>query len=166
MRKFIRPLACLAALLASCSKEARQFRAGPATGRAPAIAQSELFPGLTAPPASGPNPYEGNAHALAEGRRLYRWFNCNGCHFNGGGGIGPPLMDDQWIYGSEPANVFATIVQGRPNGMPSFHQRLNDQQVWQIVAYVRSLGKLPDAGKPPQRASEKSAARDVKSDPE
>jgi cytochrome c oxidase cbb3-type subunit 3 len=29
-------------------------------------------------------------------------------------------MDDQWVYGDAPQNLFATIVQGRPNGMPSF----------------------------------------------
>ncbi|MFN7140138.1 MAG: c-type cytochrome, partial [Limisphaerales bacterium] len=61
------------------------------------------------------------------------------CHFNGGGGIGPPLMDDQWIYGSDPANVFASIVEGRPNGMPAYRDRIPDADVWKIVAYVRSL---------------------------
>ena len=34
--------------------------------------------------------------------------------------MGPPLMDDKWIYGYEPEQVFATIVEGRPNGMPAF----------------------------------------------
>ena len=54
-------------------------------------------------------------------------------------------MDDQWIYGSEPESIYATIVEGRPNGMPSFGARIPDQQVWQLVAYVRSLGGLaPD----------------------
>jgi cytochrome c oxidase cbb3-type subunit 3 len=53
-------------------------------------------------------------------------------------------MDDVWIYGSEPQNIYATIVQGRPNGMPSFRGKIPDQQVWEIVAFVRSLsGQLP-----------------------
>jgi cytochrome c oxidase cbb3-type subunit 3 len=30
-------------------------------------------------------------------------------------------------------------VEGRPNGMPAFEGKLTDQQVWQLVAYVRSL---------------------------
>jgi cytochrome c oxidase cbb3-type subunit 3 len=51
-------------------------------------------------------------------------------------------MDDEWIYGSEPENIFATIIEGRPNGMPSFRGRIGNQQVWQIVAYVRSLSGL------------------------
>jgi len=45
-------------------------------------------------------------------------------------------MDDEWIYGFEPVNIFATIVEGRPNGMPSFRNRIPDYQVWQLVAYV------------------------------
>lgn len=88
------------------------------------------------------NRYEENAYHMAEGKRLYTAFNCVGCHAHGGGGMGPPLMDDKWIYGSNPENVFATIVQGRPNGMPSFMGRIPDYQVWQLAAYVRSMSGL------------------------
>ena len=88
-------------------------------------------------------PYEENAYAVSQGQRLFTAFNCVGCHSHGGGGIGPALMDEAWIYGDEPENIFATIVEGRPNGMPSFRGRLGNQQVWQLVAYVRSLsGKV------------------------
>src|SRR4029078_298086 len=65
-----------------------------------------------------------------------------GCHFHGGGGIGPPLMDNEWIYGSDAAQIFKTIVEGRPNGMPSYKGKLGNQQVWQLGAYVRSLSGL------------------------
>jgi cytochrome c oxidase cbb3-type subunit 3 len=66
--------------------------------------------------------------------------NCAGCHgLAGGGSIGPPLMDDKWVYGSDPANIFSTIVEGRPNGMPSWKSKLSNDQVWQLVAYVRDL---------------------------
>jgi cytochrome c oxidase cbb3-type subunit 3 len=96
------------------------------------------------PTIGGQGPYDNNAWAVSEGKRLYTWYNCVGCHANGGGGMGPPLMDDEWIYGSEPAQIHATIVEGRPNGMPSFGGKIPDQQIWQIVAYVRSLsGQLP-----------------------
>ena len=56
--------------------------------------------------------------------------------------MGPPLMDDVWIYGSEPQNIYATIVEGRPNGMPSFRGKIPEQQVWELVAYVRSMSGL------------------------
>lgn len=85
---------------------------------------------------------ESDGYDVNEGKRLYKWFNCNGCHANGGGDIGPALMDDKWIYGSDALNVYKTIVEGRPNGMPSFRDKIPDAQVWQIVAYVRSMSGL------------------------
>jgi cytochrome c oxidase cbb3-type subunit 3 len=53
--------------------------------------------------------------------------------------MGPALMDEKWIYGSDPENIFATIEEGRPNGMPSFRGRIPEQQIWQLVGYVQSL---------------------------
>jgi cytochrome c oxidase cbb3-type subunit III len=71
--------------------------------------------------------------------RLYKQFNCTGCHFNGGGGIGPPLMDDQWIYGGRLDQIYNSIYQGRPNGMPAWGGKIADDQIWQIATYVRSM---------------------------
>jgi cytochrome c oxidase cbb3-type subunit III len=87
------------------------------------------------------NPLEQESNAVTEGNRLFTWFNCAGCHgVKGGGGIGPPLRDPQWIYGSDPASIFQTIAQGRPNGMPAFGGRISDQQIWRLERYIRSLG--------------------------
>ena len=149
----------LAVVLTGCAREERRFRESPAAARVDVISQSDLYPGtgVSRTGVAVEAPYEENAWAVAEGQRYYKWFNCNGCHFNGGGGIGPPLMDDKWIYGSEPANIFATIVEGRPNGMPSFRGRINDQQVWQIAAYVRSLGGLLPKGVEPGRSDDLTA---------
>ncbi len=36
-----------------------------------------------------------------------------------------------------PENIYATIINGRPNGMPAFGGKIPPQQVWQIVAYVQ-----------------------------
>jgi cytochrome c oxidase cbb3-type subunit 3 len=83
-----------------------------------------------------------NAWAISEGKRLFSAFNCSGCHGNGGGAIGPPLMDHRWIYGYAPDNVHESIVEGRPNGMPAFRGRLTEQQAWQLTAYVLSLSGL------------------------
>ena len=46
-------------------------------------------------------PYESNAYQLNQGKRLYDWFNCKGCHANGGGLSGPALMDGWWRYGPD-----------------------------------------------------------------
>ena len=122
----------LVLLLAGCEREQRRFSEG-------AGSSARLTAGGTSPAAMARGPYEENAWAVGEGKRLYQAYNCNGCHANGGGGMGPALMDDTWIYGRAPGNVYATIVEGRPNGMPAFGGRIPDQQVWQLVAYVRSM---------------------------
>jgi cytochrome c oxidase cbb3-type subunit III len=104
------------------------------------VRTSELIAGPLKTDPQIRNPYEGQKNTLAEGRRYYNWFNCTGCHGGaGGGGIGPPLADDDWIYGGEPAQIFLSIVQGRPYGMPSFGGQIPDAQVWMIVSYINSL---------------------------
>lgn len=151
MRAF--PLAaCCALALISCTREKRDVR--PASARVvvygDAARESDLLPGGGARPVSAArNPLHGEAYAISEGARLFNWYNCSGCHANGGGGIGPPLMKEQWIYGGEPENLFDTLVKGRPNGMPSWGSRIPEYQMWQIVAYIRSLnGKEPQAATP------------------
>src|SRR5438067_1344626 len=95
------------------------------------------------------NPYEDNAYAMTEGERLYEWFNCSGCHARGGGGIGPPLMADVWRYGKDPGNIYSSIVEGRPNGMPSWRGKMPQYQVWQIVTYVQTLRGDRSIASPP-----------------
>jgi cytochrome c oxidase cbb3-type subunit 3 len=86
-----------------------------------------------------PEQYEENAYAVSQGKNLFRTFNCAGCHAQGGGGMGPPLIDPRWRYGGTPQDIYATIMGGRPNGMPSFAGRIPEDYVWQLVAYVRSM---------------------------
>jgi cytochrome c oxidase cbb3-type subunit III len=125
--------------LASCDREERRFEEiAPFSGHEGRVDRL--------PPAIGngrpSNPYEKNAWAISQGRLYYTWFNCVGCHGQGGGGIGPALMDGRWIYGSGPADIYTTIMDGRPNGMPPFRSKLTSAQAWQIVAYVRSMSGL------------------------
>ena len=129
--------------LGACEREERDYRPTPAAAaRSQTITLSDLQPGGVSQPIVVPNEYEESAYAVSEGQRLYRWYNCNGCHANGGGGMGPPLMDQEWIYGSAPANVVASILEGRPDGMPAFLGKVPDHQAMQIAAYVRSLSGL------------------------
>lgn len=127
-----------------CKREQRVFDPGAAgTQVANGTALTEVHAG-GATPATNVSPYESSAYAVAEGKRLYNAYNCVGCHAQGGGAIGPALMDSVWIYGSRPQQIYSDIVQGRPNGMPSFAGKLPDYQVWELVAYVRSMsGQLP-----------------------
>jgi cytochrome c oxidase cbb3-type subunit 3 len=140
-------LPCVAAAalaLAACQRETREVRQAPPGARTQAISLSDLHPGESDVAVKTENPAEAHAYDVSQGKQLFDYYNCSGCHANGGGGIGPPLIDDKWIYGSDAANVHATIVEGRPNGMPSFRNKVPDAQVWQLVGFVRSLsGQLP-----------------------
>jgi cytochrome c oxidase cbb3-type subunit 3 len=137
-------LAFVACVCGSCARERREFRPAPPPARLDTVAGSELSPGQPMPTPPTKNTAEESAYAVNEGKRLFDQYNCTGCHFHGGGGIGPALMDEKWSYGSDPANIFQTIVEGRPNGMPSFRQKIPDGQVWELVGYVRSMsGQLP-----------------------
>jgi cytochrome c oxidase cbb3-type subunit 3 len=133
------------ALLAGCKREERGFRPDPVARQATgAISMVSIAAGPAPPESTAPAfaaDYERNAYHLSQGKKLYVWFNCNGCHANGGGDSGPPLMDEKWIYGGAIENIAATIREGRPNGMPSFRGRIPEDQVWQIAAYVRSMGR-------------------------
>ena len=126
-------------LFASCKREQRQFTTPPATFKSYDVTMSDIHPGVGGMPQPVQNPSDERAFDVNEGKRLFTQYNCSGCHFNGGGGIGPPLMDEKWIYGENSENIYSTIVEGRPNGMPSFRQKIPDAQVQQLAAYVRSM---------------------------
>jgi cytochrome c oxidase cbb3-type subunit 3 len=128
-------------LAAGCEREARRYKELPASAnRETSVRVSSLEPGMAQPPAEVTSPYENNAWGMGEGKRLYAAYNCAPCHgVNGGGAIGPPLIDDKWIYGSRAEQIYATISQGRPDGMPSFGGHVTTQQLWQLVAYVQSM---------------------------
>ena len=127
-------LALLAAAC-GCDREERQTRGKPLPETVPASASMSRLPPLD-PRALE---YERNASAIAQGQQLYAWMNCVGCHSHGGGGMGPALMDDKWLYGGRIDQIAASIMEGRPRGMPAWRGRLTEQQMWQLAAYVRSL---------------------------
>jgi cytochrome c oxidase cbb3-type subunit 3 len=134
-------LAMSSVVCVSCNREKRISDVTPAVAASVEGArESELQPGVPLPSPDVKNPFEGNYDAMNQGGRLFSQFNCAGCHSpGGGGGIGPPLIDDQWIYGDNPANIYETIIKGRPNGMPSFGGKIPSYQIWQLVTYVRSM---------------------------
>ena len=127
---------CLACI--GCERESRPFTSLPSAAAQKTVG-TDLFAGPVAPPRADTSPFQENAWGVSEGKRLFSYYNCVGCHAHGGGGMGPALMDDKWIYGRQASNIFETIVAGRPNGMPSFRNKIQDVQVWQLVAYVQSM---------------------------
>jgi cytochrome c oxidase cbb3-type subunit III len=143
---------CLVAFI-SCEREKREIHPplGPGESNQP-LQITPLNAGGALQPPQTHLAYEENAYAMSEGKELYTNFNCSTCHAHGGGDIGPPLKDEKWIYGSDPVQIYASIVEGRPNGMPAFRARITDQQVWQIVAYIRSMGGLASSVAAPGRS--------------
>lgn len=173
MKRAAAVIGAIVIALASCRREARLFRdSPPSVIGVSSTTLSDLQPGMKSADLDVTTKYEGNAYAISEGKKLYESFNCVGCHAHGGGAMGPPLMDDEWIYGSDPENIYSTIVQGRPNGMPAWGGRIPSDRIWWIVAYVRSMSGLTPKnartgrdddmmyGRPPQRKKDAEKTRD------
>ncbi len=107
------------------------------------------IPGPDENPPRPPNPYNGDRAAWGEGRQLFVRMNCSGCHgSHAGGGMGPSLRDVDWIYGSTDAQVFSSIAEGRAHGMPAWGTKLNEDQIWKLVAYIKTL-RTPNEIQPP-----------------
>lgn len=56
--------------------------------------------------------------------------------------MGPPLSDDEWIYGGEPAQIYLSIMHGRGGGMPAWASMLPRQVAWELVAYIETLNDI------------------------
>jgi cytochrome c oxidase cbb3-type subunit 3 len=107
---------------------------------------SAIYPGGTSLGlnAAMQNPLANDPDAVQRGMKDFDAFNCSGCHApNGGGGMGPSLSNDIWIYRSAPGNVYLSIAQGRAAGMPAFGAMLPDRTLWELVAYIQSISEKP-----------------------
>jgi mono/diheme cytochrome c family protein len=95
------------------------------------------------------NPFFGNPEAIKEGRELYIKNGCSACHgAGGGGGMGPPVLDDKWKFGGDDETLFKLIRGEIPRQtMPAvFGKILKDDDIWKIVAFIRSIYRGDPAG--------------------
>src|SRR5712691_2679108 len=85
------------------------------------------------------NPLGNSPAAIAGGQRVYDQ-TCQSCHGSSGqGDRGPALNTGTFTHGREDGDLFHTIREGVPaSQMPPF-RGLSDEQVWQLVSYIRSL---------------------------
>jgi cytochrome c oxidase cbb3-type subunit 3 len=153
-------LGAAALALLACNREERHSRAKPLGETVPAGQSPDtIWPGGTSPPPLDARAklYDNNAPAISQGQFLYTQMNCVGCHSHGGGGMGPPLMDDEWRYGGRIDQIAASIAEGRPNGMPAWREKLTSDQIWQLAAYVRSLSGQPSKDAVASRSESMSA---------
>jgi cytochrome c oxidase cbb3-type subunit III len=106
---------------------------------------SPLAPGASPMRPQIKNPVQGDSQAANRGMQYFINFNCNGCHAdNGGGGMGPSLSNNIFTYGSAPENIYLSIYQGRPNGMPTWGAVLPDAVIWDLVTYIGKLSNEPN----------------------
>jgi cytochrome c oxidase cbb3-type subunit 3 len=87
------------------------------------------------------NPDANRRLDVEAGRMLYVKLNCADCHgYTAKGGSGPSLITKSWRFGGTPADIYKSIYEGRPMGMPAWGQVLPSKDIWQLVAYIESLG--------------------------
>jgi cytochrome c peroxidase len=89
------------------------------------------------------NPFAGDPEAVKAGRTLFMSNGCSGCHgLGGGGGMGKPILDDEWNFGSDDETLYKLLKGQIPQQtMPKTFAVLPDEQLWKMLAYVRSLYK-------------------------
>ncbi len=67
---------------------------------------------------------------------------CSACHGpEGKGDIGPDLTDSEWKYGGTDEDLFETISNGRPGGMPAWKNELSEKKIRKVISYIRELGE-------------------------
>jgi cytochrome c oxidase cbb3-type subunit III len=85
------------------------------------------------------NPHNGPADQAAGGK-IFR-SHCAPCHGAAGqGGLGPNLSTGVFFHGGTDADIYRTVTEGiAGTAMPGTF--FDGTQVWQVVAYLRSLGQ-------------------------
>lgn len=146
-------VASTVALLAT--RDAQSLTPGPGNTTPPQLADTARFvahnehmiAGLVVPRDTIDlrNPYEGNADAISTGAKLYISYNCVDCHGgDGSGAMAPAFVDGRWHFGGSAAEVYESIYQGRPDGMPAWGGLIDRASIWRLVTYVRSLQQGKD----------------------
>lgn len=92
-------------------------------------------------PEGAENPFEDDSQAIAEGKKIYMK-RCKSCHGEDGKGkIGPSLVDSFWKYGNSDRDIFISIYDGRPKGMPKWGNKISVDDTWKVAAYIHSIAQ-------------------------
>src|SRR5262245_36731145 len=103
------------------------------------------------------NPFDGEPEAIRAGMGIFRQ-RCADCHGTDARGVRGPDITHIWSSGRTDQGLFQTIRTGVPNTeMPAFAApRTSDREVWQILAYLRTLA-APAPADPPRGNAENGA---------
>lgn len=83
--------------------------------------------------------------APSEGARLFVAYNCADCHGPDGVGLmAPSFQDGRWRFGGSEEDVYRSISDGRPEGMPRWGRMIPADHIRKLTAYVRWLEKGKD----------------------
>ena len=58
--------------------------------------------------------------------------------------MGPSFVDNRWRFGGSSTEIYRSIAEGRPEGMPAWGPMIPRAHIQQLVAYVQSLGAGKD----------------------
>jgi putative heme-binding domain-containing protein len=111
----------------------------------------------TAQPIPIRNPLDGNPDAILAGMAGFR-LRCADCHGTDGRGVRGPDITQVWSSGRSDDGLFKTLRSGVPGSeMPAFiAPRTSDREVWQILAYLKTLA-APASTEPPRGNAENGA---------
>ena len=104
--------------------------------------------GLRAQGSPVKNPLEGNQEAIKYGMGLFRG-RCADCHGMDARGVRGPDITQVWASGRTDDGLFKTIKNGVPNTEMPANPRMNDNETWQVLAYLRTLA-APAPADPPR----------------
>lgn len=92
---------------------------------------------------SGAASYADDPEAVARGRGLFRAVCTGYCHSTRPADrVAPDLFDCGWARGDSDPEIFRTISDGVPDTqMQGFGGKISDEDLWKIVAYLRSASK-------------------------
>jgi putative heme-binding domain-containing protein len=90
------------------------------------------------------NPLEGNAQAISNGAAMFRT-RCAGCHGPDARGYLGPDLTGFWAAGGTDDRIFDIVRRGVPGTEmpPADPQRVLDKEIWQVLAYLRTLNAVP-----------------------
>lgn len=110
------------------------------------------------------NPHSDPKSVAEEGKKIYMAAGCNGCHGGtGGGGMGPPLTNPVWVYGSDDDTLFRLVALGSDGLTKQGYSRKgsenvvgpmpaqgtivkSDDDLWKIIAWIRTINPSSGGG--------------------